>query len=102
MADFDKTYPFTTENINNTFNEHGVYVLFDGGEIIYIGRAAGERVTIRSRLHDHKSGREGPCTKGASHYARERTSNPVARERELLGQHRREHGKLPRCNDRVA
>lgn len=101
MADLDKTNGFNNENIDNAPDVHGVYVLYDGDETIYIGRAAGEGVSIRSRLRDHKAGRDGPCTKGASLYARERTNRPRAREEELLEWHRKECGRLPRCNSRV-
>jgi len=52
---------FTNENVEKAPEKHGVYALYDGNTIIYNGRAAGEGVTIRSRLKDHKSGREGKC-----------------------------------------
>lgn len=102
MAEIDEKYDFTTENIDKSPNQHGVYILNDGGEIIYIGRAAGEGVTIRSRLRDHKAGRDGLCTKLATQYSRERNSRPVAREKELLDNYLNRYGKLPRCNDRMA
>ena len=55
-------YAFTDKNVNNAPASHGVYVLYDGDVTIYIGRASGEGVTIRSRLKSHKAGNEGPCT----------------------------------------
>lgn len=91
--------PFTDTNVNRAPQEHGVYALFDDDITSYIGRAAGQSVTIRSRLQDHKAGREGPCTKGASHYRREVTSRPIAREKELLQEYYNQNGRLPRCND---
>ena len=95
-------YEFTLQNLNKAPDKAGVYALFDGNEIIYYGRAQGGDVTIRSRLKDHKSGREGSCTSNASHYMREVTSSPVKREQELLEEYKQTHnGKLPRCNDRV-
>jgi excinuclease UvrABC nuclease subunit len=95
-------YPFTWENIDKAPEQAGVYALYDGNEIIYYGRAQGDSVTIRSRLADHKSGREGSCTKNASHYRREVTSRPVSREKELLEEYKKQHNdKLPRCNERV-
>ena len=94
-----KRYAFTNENINNAPNSAGVYELYDGSMLTYIGRAQGGSVTIRTRLKDHKSGREGMCTKNATIYKREVTSSPVARERELLREYYHRHGKLPRCND---
>ena len=92
-------YPFTDKNVNIAPQAHGVYALYDGNGTIYIGRASGQNVTIRSRLQDHKSGREGPCTQGATHYRREQTSQPVAREKKLLEEYQNQHGQLPRCND---
>ena len=92
-------YPFTTKNVNLAPQEHGVYALYDNNITIYIGRAAGESVTIRSRLQDHKSGREGPCTQGATHYRREVTSRAVSREKELLEEYYNQNGRLPRCNN---
>lgn len=91
--------PFTTENVNRAPQSHGVYQLFDGDITIYIGRATGKGVTIRSRLQDHKLGREGLCTQRATHYRREATSPPVARENELLEKFYNRYGQLPRCND---
>lgn len=93
-------YAFSQENVNIAPDEHGVYALYDGDVTIYIGRASGKDVTIRSRLKSHKSGNEGPCTKGATHYKREVTSYPVSRESELIEEYDEQYGRLPRCNDR--
>lgn len=94
-------YPFTPNNINAAPHSAGVYVLYDGEEIIYIGRAKGTSETIRSRLQDHHSGREGRCTQQATHYWREVTDRPVSREKELQEWYKAKHGRLPRCNDRI-
>ena len=91
-----KSYAFTNENIGNSPDKAGVYQLQDDGTTIYIGMAS---TSIRSRLRAHKRGDDGSCTKGASHYKRETTSTPTARERELLQEYKDSHGKLPRCND---
>jgi hypothetical protein len=93
------TYDFTPENINNAPDAHGVYVLLEHGSIIYIGRAAGDGVTICSRLQDHYRGDEG--TQHATQYRREVSSNPVLREFELLTEFKRRYGRLPRCNQRI-
>lgn len=96
-------YAFTAENVNNSPENHGVYVLYSEDVLIYIGRASGQGVTIRSRLQSHKRGDEGTCTQGASHYRREVTDRPVSREKELLDEYAAAHqGKLPRCNERSA
>ena len=52
------TYGFTAFNVNAAPASHGVYVLYDSTGIIYIGRAAGDGVTIRSRLQSHLHGNE--------------------------------------------
>lgn len=80
--------------------KHGVYLLFDGPELIYIGRAAGDGVTIRSRLLSHHDGHEGLCTMRASHFKFEETMYPVSREQDLLAYYRNNYGRFPRCNDR--
>lgn len=94
-------YEFTQKNLDNAPDTAGVYALFNGDELIYIGRAQGGTVTIRSRLKDHLSGHEGKGTQGATKYAREETTRPVAREKELLDEYQTQHGRLPRYNERV-
>ena len=95
------TYPFTEASIKaNAPDKHGNYALIEGSEVINIGRAAGDGVTIRSRLLSHLRGQEGPCTKRATHFRFEANSRPNSRELELLDQYRRSHGRLPRCNER--
>lgn len=92
-------YSFTDKNLDNAPDVAGVYALYDGNLLIYIGRAQGGQTTIRTRLKDHKSGREGRGTQAASTYRREPCTNPVARERELLQEYQRQYGRLPRCNE---
>ena len=95
-----KIYEFNQTNVDNAPPEHGVYQLMDRGGVIYIGRAAGTEVTIRSRLQSHKRGVEGACTQGASHYQREITEAAVSREKALLTEYANSHaGRLPKCND---
>lgn len=95
------THKFTDDNINKAPDQSGVYELLGGNDTIYYGRSTGEKTSIRARLEDHKSGSEGSCTKNASHFRWEVTSSAVAREKELLDEYNRNHGKLPRCNERV-
>jgi hypothetical protein len=92
-------YEFTSNNVNSSPAQHGVYQLYDGDVTIYIGRASGTGVTIRSRLQNHYSGNEGPCTQGATHYRGEVTEYAIAREKELLDEYYRINRRLPRCND---
>ncbi len=95
-------YGFTESNVNKEPAEHGVYALYDKNEIIYIGRASGDGVTIRSRLKSHYRGDEGLCTVCATGYRREVTSRPIDREAELLDVYEEIHSAFPRCNDRRA
>jgi len=95
-------YEFTAKNVNKAPEGHGVYALYDGDILIYYGRAAGDGVTIRSRLQSHYAGNEGSCTKGATHYRRETTNSPKHREKELLDEFEAKVGRLPRCNERRA
>lgn len=96
-----QTYALDIHNVNQVPNRHGVYWLYWRGRLIYIGRAAGFAVSVRSRLHDHMAGREGRCTQVADMFAYEICLNPVARERSLLDGHKRLYGCLPACNDRI-
>lgn len=95
-------YEFSEKNVNNAPDVHGVYALYEGDVLTYYGRAAGDGVTIRSRLQSHRRGAEGPCTEGATHYRREQTTRPIARELELLQEYEKAYGRLPRCNKKVA
>ena len=91
-------YTFSDENVSKAPDSAGVYALYQGSVCTYVGRAQGGSTTIRTRLKDHKSGREGRCTQVADKYMREVTSSPVTRERELLEEFKRNTGRLPRCN----
>lgn len=75
----------------------GVYALFENEELICYGRALGNGTTIQSRLREHLEGAPG-CAARATHYAWEISSNPRAREAELLREYQKTHGSLPRCN----
>ena len=92
-------YPFTKKNVDGSPESPGVYALYDEGEVIYYGKAT---ASIRDRLQAHKRGDEGRCTQQATHYKRELTSRPTARERELLAAYKAKHGRYPRCNERAA
>jgi hypothetical protein len=78
----------------------GVYVLWQGDEVIYIGSSAEHRSNIRARLFAHLYGQEGDCTSRATHYGWELAMHPDQRAEELLEQFEAESGRLPRCNAR--
>ena len=100
MTDF---YTFNNDNVSRAPSQHGIYILYQGNELIYIGRAIGEGVTIQSRLSAHLRGEEGRCTQSATKYQREILSARAAQEREVnfLNWHKQQYGRLPRCNQRV-
>lgn len=96
-----RRYRFTRTVIAGAPDDAGIYALWDGEELIYYGRA-GDGITIRSRLMDHYQGRVDAQTKRATHYGWELCKDPVAREAELLREHQRQFGKLPRLNTQQA
>ena len=72
----------------------GVYELWDGDELVYVGRTRDERTTLRGELErclldEHVS---------ATHFSWEISFHPVARERELLAEFERAHHRAPRLN----
>ena len=91
-------FPFTGRLIAGAPEEPGVFVLWENGEVIYIGHAQGRGMTIRCRLVDHFTGNGSPCTRRASHYSWEISLRPAERELELLEEYRSSHARLPRCN----
>jgi hypothetical protein len=95
-------HAFSKANVEKAPEESGVYALYIPGILIYIGIAGQDCATLRSRLESHFSGAEGACTRGASAFRYELTTNPAERGRELLEGYSRGHGgKLPRCNDQA-
>jgi hypothetical protein len=72
----------------------GVYLLYRGEDVIYIGRAA----SIQSRLLEHLDGTVCECSRQATHYSWEIVLQPRVRELELLQEQRDRAGTLPPCN----
>ena len=93
-------YQFTESNINSYASDHmGVYGLYDTmSMVIYYGSTD---TSIKARLLRHFAGTEGKCTQGATYFNFERHFNPKYREGELVEQHKRLYGKLPKCNEAV-
>jgi hypothetical protein len=88
----ERRYRFARLVIAGAPEDAGVYTLWEHDEIVYYGRADGSS-TIRSRLAEHlRAGMR------ATHYAWELCRDPAAREAELLGEHERAFGRLPRFN----
>jgi hypothetical protein len=92
-TELGRRYRFTRVVIAGAPAEPGVYTLWQGEEVIYYGRAQGD-ATIRSRLLDHLA-----AAAPATHYSWEISREPAARESELLQQHKRAFGRLPRLNE---
>src|SRR3954469_6672087 len=92
-------YPFTRAAVEFAPEESGIFGLFDGNELIYIGRAENRaNHSIRALLLRHQDGAMGECTMKATHYTWEITIwGAAARETELLARHFQTHHMEPRC-----
>jgi hypothetical protein len=90
-------YPFDARQIQGAPREAGVYVLWEGTEVTYIGTAEPDVMTIKQRLLDHLSG-HNHCSCRPTHYSWRLSRNPGIVERELLGQYRHKLAASPRCN----
>jgi predicted GIY-YIG superfamily endonuclease len=91
-------YPFTPRMVGGAPSDMGVYLLYAGRRLIYIGRAA----DIRARLQEHMRGEVCECSRAASHYSWEIVLQPRMRELELLQEQRAAAGGLPPCNTHEA
>jgi predicted GIY-YIG superfamily endonuclease len=87
-------YPFIRRMIDGAPGDAGVYILYGGERVLYIGRAG----DIRARLREHSEGAMCECSRLATHYSWEIVLQPRVRELELLEEQRRREGALPPCN----
>jgi hypothetical protein len=76
----------------------GVYALLEGETVVFYGSAFGGTITLRSCLAEHFFGLRPLGKHTATHCCWEISLDPVARERELLEEHRMQHGRPPRLN----
>ena len=92
-------YPFTRAAIEFAPEEPGVFGLFDGQELIYIGRADDRHQrSLRALLLLHQDGAMAECTMKATHYTWEIVSiGAAARETEILARYFQTHRRQPRC-----
>lgn len=90
-------YPWTENNVNNIPSRAGVYAFYDSRVLIYIGSSN----NLRERFQRYWSTnfQDDTCKRDTTSYKRELTNNYEQRERELLEEYRRQHNKLPRCNE---
>jgi len=84
---------FTAWRIAGTVPRAGVYVLWQGNEVVYIGRAGG---SMRERLMEHYARQAKPWD--ATHFSLLACERPTERETELLRSVHRSLGRLPRYN----
>ncbi len=89
---------FTETNVNLSPGKPGVYVLYVDGHLIYYGSS---ETSIRSRLQDHFSGREGQCTRVTDVFGFEVALKPLKREQELILEYKSAFGVLPLCNNKA-
>jgi len=96
------TYDFNLSNVNSAPDQPGVYVLYQDGNLIYTGSAAGPGVTLRSCLQAHKRGDLGRSTQRTTAFQTKVAENSVKaanRERNLLWDFQFINGRSARCND---
>ena len=93
--------PYRMEDIESVRpNFPGVYCLYEGAELIYIGSSTDQ--TVEARLVSHRSGEEGECAQDATAFSAGAVyfpGDPIERERDLLRRYHMVHQRLPRCND---
>jgi hypothetical protein len=84
---------FTAWSIAGAVAQSGVYVLWQGSEVVYIGRAV---AGMRERLMEHYTRQAKPWD--ATHFGVLACAQPTERVSELLRVVRRAIGRLPRYN----
>jgi len=89
---------FTNTNISNAPECDGIYGIWRNNELTYIGKSEGNS-GIKSRLRAAQ--RDKRCRGNATSFQVERCQDPSEREKQLLKQYKKLHGKLPHYNDRV-
>lgn len=101
MSTLQQVFPFTQQYVDAAPDQHGVYLLYEFGQLTYIGQASGMFVSIRSSLQSHLRGDEGLCTFRATQFACHVSFYPKMLEEQLLREYAAATGRLPRCNDRI-
>lgn len=91
-------WPLSRALLRDAPETAGVYALWHGTELVYIGCAHGGRETLRRSLAEQL--RTVPPSRHPTHFSWEITSRPTQRERELLLEYRELHARAPRWNRR--
>jgi hypothetical protein len=89
--------PFTPAEIDAVPRENGVFALYRGAELTYIGAATGP-LMLPAALMRHHDGIHGPGTRDSTHFAYEETDDAADRAADLLAEFRAANGHLPLCN----
>jgi excinuclease UvrABC nuclease subunit len=84
MEKLGKKWPFRQSLIQDAPETAGVYALWDGDTLLYVGHASGGEDSVRSRLQSHFERARGKQRLVPSHYSWEICANPRQRERETL------------------
>jgi hypothetical protein len=95
----DAHLPFDVRNLGAAPAMPGVYLLYRGHRLIYIGLAAAGG-TIRDRLRHHLRGDGGRCTRSATEFDYEASIDPVPLYRHYVAVYlAATGGVLPDCNE---
>jgi hypothetical protein len=97
MGILEKKWPLSAAVVEHAPEEPGVYALWQGAELIYVGRTLANG--IKGCLLEHLAGRASHCTRDATHYSWEISLWPTLRESELLAEFVAANKRRPRCNE---
>ncbi len=95
-------YSFIPAAIKNAPEHEGVFGIFRGPELIFLGHTDTLYGTIKAALTGHFEGLCGDCTMDATRYAWEVVASPRARLLNLLQQFQARHQRAPRCNEKLS
>jgi len=91
--------PFNARNVAEAPASPGVYLLYRGHRLIYIGLAVAG-ATLQGRLRHHLRGDGGYCTRSATEFDFEASADPVALYRHYIAVYLGATGGLmPDCNE---
>lgn len=97
MPIWSRRWPFLDYSIEAAPLDQGVFGLWHGGELVFIG-ATSTGTSLRQCLLEHFRGVHALEHREADHYSWEVSEKPEERKRAVLAQFQREHGRWPRLN----